>query len=254
MAEQPMAAMAGPAPMEGEGQPMEEEMPEDLENKEGRRDTQQMLDEQMAQDVSPEKQAQVKNVQDMMTDMVYHPDTKASIQSMLKAAPPEQSVPTTVNTVFMKFEDMATQKNKKPMPLDMRLAGGVHLFSEVMEIGEALGVIPEDMQPDAMQPLLKDTMQMYIQKGLKTGSIDPIELQQQIEPLLTDDEMAVGLTLGEGQGVPPELQQAQANEGMYQQRSQPDKLKAQGLEKSNQQMQQALQGIAMKPEEGEEGA
>lgn len=244
------ALMGQEAPMGQEAQaPPMSQGDLDLENTQGRRDTASVIDENMAQDASPEKKQQVKQMQNMLTDMVYHPETKATVQDMLKSAPPQQSIPGAVNTVFQKFEDMVAQKQGKPMPLDMKLAGGIALFAEIMEIAEAMDVIPEDMSEEEMQPYLRETMEQYIKKGLKTKSIDPIELQQQIEPLLTDDEMAVGLAMGQQQGTPGQLQQAQAQEGMYQQRSQPDKLKAAGLQKSNQQMQQALQGIASKPPE-----
>lgn len=230
-------------PMAPEGEPMEAEGGAGGD-----------LGETIKNQMSPAKQKQLKNVQAMLTDMLYHPETKQSVQAMLKSSPPNVSIPGATNAVFQKFEDMIAQKQKKPMPLDMRLASGVALFSEVMELSEDMEVIPEDLSESDVQGLLKDTMQQYIQKGLKTKSIDPIELQQQVEPLLSEDERAIGLQMGANQGTPPELTGPVAAEGMYQQRVAPMETKTAALKQSNQQMQGALQGIAMKPEEDEGGA
>ena len=206
------------------------------------------------QKASPEKQEQLKNIQAMITDMLYHPQTKDSVQAMLKSSPPHVAIPGATNATFQKFEDMVTQKQGKPMPLDMRLTAGVAMFSEMMELGEDMGIVPEDLPEENVGDLLRETMQQYIQKGLKTGSIDPIELQQQVEPLMSDEEKHIGMVMGQNSGTPGELTGPVAAEGMAQQRMAPLELKAKGLQQSNKQMTQALQGIATKPEEGEGGA
>ena len=201
------------------------------------------------QKVSPEKQAQLKNIQAMITDMLYHPQTKDSVQAMLKSSEPHIAIPGATNAIFQKFEDMVTQKQGKPMPLDMRLTAGVAMFSEVMELGEDMGIVPEDLPEENVGDLLRETMQQYIQKGLKTKSIDPIELQQQVEPLLSEEEKHIGMVMGQNSGTPAELTGPVAAEGLAQQRMAPLELKAKGLQQSNKQMTQALQGISMKPEE-----
>ena len=212
------------------------------------------LEGNLKKEMSPAKKKQLKNIQAMLTDMLYHPDTKQSVQSMLKSSPPHVSIPGATNAVFQKFEDMATQKNKKPMPLDVRLTSGVMLFSEIMELSEDMEIVPEDLPEREIQGLLKDTMQQYIQKGLKTKSIDPIELQQAVEPMMSEEERQIGLEMGAAHGTPTELSSAVAAEGMYQKRVAPMEAKTQALQQSNKQMQGALQGIAMKPEEDEGGA
>lgn len=201
------------------------------------------VDSAMGQEVSPEKKRQVDMVNSTLTDMLYNAETKASVQAMLQKGKPEQSIPFAVNSVFQKFESMTKQKNGD-MPLDIKLAGGVHLFSEVMELAEALGVIPEDMPEEAMQPLLKETMQQYITKGLKDKSIDPIDLQRRVEPLLSQEEREIGLQLGAGQGTPGEMSQGQGMEGALRKQMQPMQVENQQLKDRNKQMTGALQGMA----------
>lgn len=212
------------------------------------------LDQNAAQDISPEKRKQVEMVQSTLTDMLYHPEGKEALQSMLSGdAPPEQSIPMVVNTVFMKFEDMTTQAGKGQMPIDVKLAGGVHLFSEVIELAEAQGVIPEDLEPEALQPMMMQTFQQYIQRGLKTGSIDPIELQQQIEPLLSGEEKEIGMHFAKSLGTPEEVSEGQAMEGVMRKREAPLKAKLAEAQGQNKEMTQALQGMAAAPPPQEEG-
>lgn len=209
------------------------------------------LDQNAAQDITPEKKQQLQMVNSALTDMLYHPEGKEAIQGMLKGdAPPEHSIPMAVNTIFMKFEDMTKQGGQgKGMPLDVKLAGGVHLFSEVAELAEEMGVLPKDTQPEQLQPLMRATFQQYIQRELKTGGIDPIELQQQIEPLLSGEEKEIGMHFAKAQGVPGELQDAQAAEGMMRKREAPLKAQLAQTKGQNQQMTQALQGMAAAPEQ-----
>jgi hypothetical protein len=207
------------------------------------------MDPNQVQELSPEKKEQIKMVNSTLTDMLYHPDAKAHIQSMLKQGDPMQTIPAAVNTIFSKFEDMAS-KGKGAMPLDIKLAGGIHLFSEVMELAEAQGVIPEDLPKEQLQPLLKATMQQYIQKGLKDKTIDPIELQKQVEPLLSQEEREIGLDMAGGTGTPNEMSQSQGMQGIMQKQNAPMQAENQMLQKQNKGMQQALQGISQGPQEG----
>lgn len=197
---------------------------------------------------SPEKQKQINMVNSMLTDMVYHEDAKASVQSMLKQGPPEMTIPKVVNTLFMKFEDMTAEK-KGPIPLDIKLVAGVHLFSEVLELAESMGIVREDLSPDQLQPMLKASIQEYIQRGLKEGSIDPIELQERVEPLLSDEEREIGLGFAKAMEKPEGMTQTIATEGMMQQRQRPLKMENQRLQEQNKGMQQALQGVAQAPQE-----
>jgi len=202
-----------------------------------------VLDPEKIQDVPPEQLKQLKTITAAMTDMLYNPKTKGAVQKMLSNGPPEMTVPNTVLTVFKRFEDTMAQKNG-PMSLDMKLPVGVSLFSEVMELGKAMQVIPASMTMESSGPLLKKTMQDYVQAGLKDKSIDPIELQQKVEPLLTENDRSRGLQMANEGGVPAQLNNQQVNAGMMQKQMMPMQMENEGLKKQNQKMQGALQGIS----------
>lgn len=202
-----------------------------------------VVDIAQQQEVDPKKRKQLQTMQAMMTDMIYHQDSKSSIQSMLTKGDPGHTIPATVNTVFMKFEDM-TKEKLGDMPLDMKLAGGVHLFSEIMELAEAQGVIPEDLPEAQIQPLLKNTIQQYVQRGLKEKTIDPIDLQKRIEPMLSQQEREVGAHMADATGTPVDVTEGQMMNGMMQKAQAPLQVENANLKKQNQGMQSALQGIA----------
>jgi len=193
-------------------------------------------------ELSPEEKKQIQVTNAALTDLLYDDRTRPEIENMLSRGDPMMTIPTAVNTVFMKFEDMT--QDKGVMPLDIKLACGVHLFSEIMEMGEAKVAVPEDLTEQQMMPILRETIQKYIERGLKEGTIDPIELQQRVEPLLTDQERAIGAKLGKQHGVPMELQQSQSNMMMTQKAQAPLKAENAQLKKGNQNMESALQGIA----------
>ena len=199
--------------------------------------------------LSPGQKEKLELAANMLTDMLYNPKTKDSVIKMIKGAPPEQSIPYAVNAVFDKFESMSKDKIGG-VPIDVKLSAGVHLFSEVMEMAESMGLIPEDLGQDKIQGLLRETLKTYIQKGLKDGSIDPIKLQAETEPLLNEEEKKIGLQEGQKAGIPAELQQGQINMALTQNARRPLEMENASLKKSNKGMQSALQGISSQPQQG----
>jgi hypothetical protein len=197
-------------------------------------------------EVSREALEQMENMKSAITDMMYAPESKAQVQKMLSEGQPEVTIPGATLAIFGKFEDMMSGKNG-PMPLDYKLVGGVHAFTEVMELAGHMSIVSPDMGEDEMQPLMKETMQQYIQKGLKDGSIDPIELQQEVEPLLTQEESDIGMQAGGQFGVPSQLQQGQSQKGLLDKQARPMKAENASLVKQNKQMKGALQGIQQAP-------
>ena len=201
------------------------------------------------QKVSPEKMQMIETMKGNITDLLYREETKGSLQKMLQAGSPNETVPAAVETVFGQFEQMASKSNG-PLSLELKLAGGLHAFNEVMELGTAMGVIPEDLPEENVGGLLEATMKKYIQKGLKDKSIDPIELQTAIEPMLSGEEAEVGMNVGRSQGVPGALNEQQSQEGLMQKRMAPLELENATLKKSAAK-KGALQGPqAPPPEQG----
>lgn len=201
----------------------------------------EMLDGQGVE-ADPEMMKQLDSINGAMVDMMYNPKTKAQVQKMLKDSPPEMSVPATTNMLMQRFEDIMTPKNG-PMDLQMRLGVGVTTFGEVLELGTTMGVIQEPNEQTTQQ-LLQATIQQYIQKGLKEKTIDPVELQLAVEPLMTPEEQAMGRGMGQQTGVPGKPTEQMNRAKMIEDAQAPLAVKNKQLEQQNQQMNQALQGVA----------
>lgn len=132
--------------------------------------------------------------------LLHSKQTSKVVDQMLQADRPEKSIPDTALFVEDQMEKMITQK--APLPsLDTRFLAGQYLVSDLITIGNTAGWW-EITQPEQIQPILQDTFQKYIEKGLHDGTIDPIELQQKAEGLMTDEQKAKGLEMAGVAGVP----------------------------------------------------
>lgn len=203
----------------------------------------QLLEGEGIQEADPAMLEQLDSINGAMVDMMYNPKTKASVQKMLKSGPPEMAIPATTNMLMQRFEDIMTPKNG-PMDLQMKLGVGVMTFSEVQELAQQMGVIPKELNEQQMQGMLQATIQQYIQKGLKEKTIDPIELQLQVEPLLTPEEQAMGRGMSSETGTPQGPTREMQNHQMIQGAQEPLNVKNQQLMEQNKKMNQALQGVA----------
>lgn len=210
------------------------------------REPRQMPNEQ--QMPSPQQNKQAEMVKAAVTDMIYNPSSKKSIQDMLQSGQPKMTVPKTSLAIVKRFEDATTERLGE-MPMEMKLLANIHTFQEVLSLATSMGLVPEELEETEVQPMLKDTLQQYIQAGLKDGSLDPIELQQAVEPMLSNSERAIGERLGQEQGVPSQVNQGQMNEAMYNQRSRGMRVENANLKKQVGQMTGALQGMAQAPRE-----
>lgn len=137
-----------------------------------------------------------------LLNMLYHKKTKGKVMDMLKSAPPQSSIPRTTVSITKQMENMVSQKSQLP-PLQIRFAGGVAVFSELMELSMAAGLFKgkEPNDPEK-QKIMMDTVKLYVQQGIKDRTIDPIELQEAVEPLLNDEQRALGQQIAQERGLP----------------------------------------------------
>jgi hypothetical protein len=206
-----------------EGQPVSQAPPaaQDTQGAPVTQDTAQLppaVQEAAKGDTQPtqEQQAYVSG----LMKMLHAKETSPAVVKMLSSAPPEQSIPQTALTINQNFEQQL--KGKKPS-LETSLVGGVYLVKDLILIGNTAKVfnVPEE----GLGPILKTTMQKYVEAGLKDGSIDPIELQKKTEPLMTEEQRAQGLSHGEKLGIPQEPGTRQAMETYASQRVRKSMLK-----------------------------
>ena len=99
------------------------------------------------------------------------------------------------------------EQNGVEVDLNTQFNASAYLVNDLMEIGSKFGFF--EVTQDDFAPLLEDSLQTYIERGLKDGTIDPIELQLTAESFTSENQRIAGLYYGQENGVPPAPQQQQ---------------------------------------------
>lgn len=156
------------------------------------------------QEVSPELQKKMDSYIASLMHVIHNPKTADGILEMLGAAPPAESIPHTALYVNDAVEKVFDKKNTK-VEDSVKIAGAMYLVSDLSELGNAANVWKGQKVPEQEVPkILQKTMSQYIHQGIRSGSIDPIQLQADTEPLLNDKQRQIGSTLQEKLGLPGE--------------------------------------------------
>ena len=168
--------------------------------------TQQLPQQQQAQQEQPQlsqkEQADLERYTAGLSRILHGKETRDKIYGMLQSMPPEKSIPQAALAVNERVEQSASKNSKKPTPTTL-IGAAVFLTGELVEIGNAGKFFEQPIEsPEQMQPILMATIQGYIEKGLKDGSIDPVELQTLVEPLLNEEQKQMGLAAGQQAGIP----------------------------------------------------
>jgi len=161
----------------------------------------------------PESDEGVEKYIGLLSKMLHSPQTKEGVYGMLQAGDPMQSIPSTALAINSQAEQAFVKKGGKPS-LNTLSAGAQFLVNDLVEIGNAGGFFQINLEEgNVAHDLMLATMQPYIEKGLKDGSIDPVELQQIAEPLMNEMEQGEGSRMyGEGEGLPMEADERTAME------------------------------------------
>ena len=99
------------------------------------------------------------------------------------------------------------EQNGVEVDLNTQFNASAYLVNDLMEIGSKFGFF--EVTQDDFAPLLEDSLQTYVERGLKDGTIDPIELQLTAEGFTSENQRIAGLYYGQENGVPPAPQQQQ---------------------------------------------
>lgn len=156
---------------------------------------------------SPEMKQKVQAYTSLLMNLIHSKDTHKDVLQMLSAAPPEVSIPNAALTINGMAESILTKSGDKTDP-NVLLASSQYLVTDLIELGNTAGMFKVD---EAMAPqIYQATLQQYIQDGIKRGTIDPVQLQSDIDPLLSDEQKEAGLGVLEKQGMPTEPTQQMA--------------------------------------------
>ncbi len=147
----------------------------------------------------------------------------------------------------MAVNDAAVAKFKQngvDVDLNTQFNASAYLVNDLMEIGSKFGFF--EVTQDDFAPLLEDSLQTYIERGLKDGTIDPIELQLTAESFTSENQRIAGLYYGQENGVPPAPQQQQIIHQLQQnaarEATEKERKKQAGQLQQQQLMAQAQQG------------
>ena len=155
-------------------------------------------------------QMQVKKYNAVIIHLMYSEEMRADVLAMIdKSDDPFITVPTAVNQII-KEVDRIFEKQGIKISNEVRLAGASVVLADLLEIGKAKGFF--EIADDEIEALLEDTIQMYVQRGLEDGSIDPIQLQIDTEQLMTKEQRAAGQAFAQKHGVPTSLSSQQIME------------------------------------------
>jgi len=155
--------------------------------------------------LAPEQLAQVEAYTDNATKMLYSPKTQpAWLQELQASNNPIENIAETANHLH-KILQAGLEKTGEQMTDQTMFLGATHLVSELNVLADAAGLftLDEKQRMDSLQL----TLLLYFKRGIDDGTIDPVELQKDLEPLLTDEQRQMGIanmgTTGVSKTQPP---------------------------------------------------
>lgn len=195
----PMNGQNPPAAPNGQGQPPGNSMPDNSIQEDPQ--AAQTLEGGMVKNVKlgPPQEAQLEAYKDNATIVIFSKKTQPGIlQSLQSGETPTDSIAKTANSINDQLEPMLEKKGEKMTEITLCL-GAAHLVSELIVLAEAAKLYT--LNNDERLEAFRQTIQDYFAKGLQNGTIDPVELQKNIEPLMTDKQKQFGLQAMQQHGL-----------------------------------------------------
>lgn len=167
----------------------------------------QEVGEDGAPELSPEQQRSVDAYIQVLTELLHSPKSRDSVVATLTASPdPFDCVP----TAAVATNDMGVNLMKQAgqdAHFGIQLGASHFLITELIHLGYAAAGW-EDLTEDEFNGIYEDSLQMVIERGLADGSIDPIQLQLETEPLLDENQRAGAKAFQQEAGLEDEPSQA----------------------------------------------
>jgi hypothetical protein len=155
---------------------------------------------QPGQEVSEKDSKAVANYVQVLTELLHSPKSRDSVTDTLTSAQdPFLVIPQTA----MSTNDMGVNLMKQSgieVPFGIQLAASTYLISDLIHLGYAAAGW-EQLEEEDIASIYEDTIQMVIERGLEDGSIDPIQLQLEVEPMLDENQRAGGDALAQQTGL-----------------------------------------------------
>jgi len=193
----------------------------------------------------PKIDKQIQSFTSVIMELLHSPKSRDSVTDVLMS---NEDPFVTVPMVVLQTNDMAVNLMKQKgveVPFNIQLAASAALLEDVIHLGYA-AVKWEELTEEDIAALYEDVLQAAIERGLSDGSIDPIQLQLEVEPLMDEDQKRAGTRFKEDAELGDEPSQgAMVNQHVGSKMRKQEALNAQRQNKDK----AALQG-QMKPQQG----
>jgi len=162
---------------------------------------------QGGKDLPPKMKKELDGYKTLLNKLMHSKETRKQTMEMLKG-PPQVSVPGAALTIQGQATKIMEQKGIS-VSQDILLMGSIFLIGDLIDLGNASGKWENPVDEEETKLIYQDTLQDYIEKGLADGTIDPIQLQQQTEPLMNQNQKEVGGAFAQRGNVPMDVTQEQ---------------------------------------------
>jgi hypothetical protein len=205
----------------------------------------QMVDPALPQAGDPNDPAvkktmeQAKGYETILKNILHGKETREQVLGMLTDDPltslPEAAM--NVNDIAMRTMESGGVK----VSAEVQMVASSFLLDDLSMLGEASQKFT--LEDGDMEAILEDTFQIYIKRGLDDGSIDPIQLQLETEKLMTEEQIAAGVTMGHGK-VPkkPDMIAARAQQTQGAVRKGQEEMQGRQMSKAAQEKQRTALG------------
>ena len=137
-----------------------------------------------------------KNYETVLINIIHSDKTRDAVIDLLKSnKDPLIVMPEAISTI----NDMGVQAMKRggiDVEVGVQLVGSQFILDDLVQLATAsksLEVTEEDLPA-----ILEDTYQMYVEKGFKDKTIDPIQLQLEVQKIMTPEQAIAGIAMNDG--------------------------------------------------------
>lgn len=213
----------------------------------------QQMETTSTEGMNPALKKQVDFVAAALMKLAHSKETREAVTAQLQSGPPEQSIPATAMMIMSQFKQAATRNNQK-VPQDVMLASYVILLTDLIELGVTGGIFQIDMEDyNTISIIMENSLKAFLEAGMKDGSIDPVALQKQVEPLLSETQKQIGMKGAEKSGVPMEPTEEMAQQKILGDAKKPLEEENAKLKGLLAQVQQQQQGNVPQPQAQQQG-
>ena len=158
--------------------------------------------------LGPAQEAQLEAYTDNATIAVWSEKSQPTVLQLLQSEEtPAQSIGMAAFQLHKQLEQGLRQTGEKPTEITLCL-GAAHLVSELVALAEVAELYTTTNEERA--EAFRYAVQKYFEEGIAIfthdgpdaqGAIDPVKLQQAVEPLMTQEQRSEGMRLAQENGL-----------------------------------------------------